>query len=428
MVCTSLQIKEMELHCFLLEHFKLEIACFVVASAPRGRRGSPVCSPLTRSIADRLLTRAALIIAAKDAISCRKGSKKRFCARRPCRPWTTGYFRAQHALVGTLMIQFSLMDGPREFGTETACTPVRSERRVWFQLVLLAMVALFILTVLERNWIRAHWWVMRLADSRQIEDRAYYLNSLLAVGDSATGAVRRLARHERADLRALAVLATARLSEPVRLRELTRLMADEDRDVAESAALALALSESEEAVRLLVEGAASEHEGRAACAASALSRIESPSACAALCDTACEHASALVRAQAIESVGLRLTNREDPEPVTANCDPVRVLVLALGDEGTFGGSLSFERQVAQATENLRENGVLANINVMEDSDVPSKRCVADVAAEYLYKLTGKQIDRGTKRTPADIDDYVGQCRKWIREQHSMPSSGTGEIE
>lgn len=292
----------------------------------------------------------------------------------------------------------------------------------------MVMVALFILTVLERNRIRAHWWAMRLAECRRVEDRAYYSNSLLAVGDAASGAVRRLARHERADLRALAVLATARLPEPIRVSELARLMADEDQEVGESAALALALTGNEEAVRLLVEAVGSEHEGRATCAAAALSRIESPSACAALCEAARGHASALVRAQAVESVGLWLTTREDPEPATATCDPVRVLVLALRDEATFGGALSFERQVAGAAANLRGNGPLAGVNVMEDSHDPNGRCVADVAAEHLGKLTSRRIERGTAWTPVAIDAYVGRCREWISEQRRLRTNDTGGTE
>ncbi len=317
------------------------------------------------------------------------------------------------------------MDGPREHDRETEDVPLQVKRRVWFPLVLLAMAALFLLTVLERNRIRAHWWVMRLAESGQVDDRAYYINSLLAVGDSASGAVRRLARNERADLRALAVLATARLPAPIRLGELSRLMADEDREVGESAALALALSECEEAVRLLVEGVGSAHEGRATCAAAALSRIDSPSACVALCQAASGHPSALVRAQAIESVGLRLTNREELAPVTATCDPVRVLVLALRDEAAFSGSLSFERQVAGAMARLPGTGTIEDAHMKEDSREATERCVADVAADYLGKLTGKRIERDTERMPAAMEAYVGQCRAWIRERFRKMPSETG---
>lgn len=303
----------------------------------------------------------------------------------------------------------------------------RTGRSWWFWLAIGVFVCLFAVVIHQRNRIRAHWWGARLAETTTEDPtmQAYYLASLAAVGDSATGAINRLARHERADVRALAVVALARLPDGHGLEDLRRLLEDDDRDVAESAALSLAFMSGDGAgdrsLQVLTEAASSDKPMSAAAAIAALSRIHTADALEPLCGAAAGHLKPLVRAQAVESLGAWLrTSPRHGSPTTTrpvgDSDPVSVLVAALSDQGTFSGRLSLERQIDAAEAAMNEHSDAQATGESSGHAASKRRTVAEVAAASLGALTGRTFDHQVERTTAQQADLITQCHRRLVER------------
>jgi HEAT repeat protein len=284
------------------------------------------------------------------------------------------------------------------------------------------------------NNLRAHWWATRLAAAEDLKSRAYYVASLTAVGDAACGAIHRLAKDPRPEVRSLAIPAMIRLSEKSRLIELSGLLADADADVRESAATALAFMGADAATRLLIEHAESPQGSSAAACVAALGRLSSPDALAAVCKAAASHADPFVRAQAVESLAACATiaslgDQDGAPPFRSSSDPILVLVSALGDRAIFTGHLALERQIATVSTAMSSKAAPSREKIakfrLESTPPPAPaapRTVAEIAASWLSSLTGRQI------APADLGDsgpaeLADQCRRWIaeRRQTSRPA-------
>jgi hypothetical protein len=301
-------------------------------------------------------------------------------------------------------------------------------RSRWPSVAIVLLLCLFGLAMLYRNNLRAHWWATRLAAAEDLQSRAYYVASLTAVGDAACGAIHRLAKDPRPEVRSLAIPAMIRLSEKSRLAELDGLLGDADADVRESAATALAFMDADGAARLLIEHAESPQPPAAAACVAALGRLSSPEALAALCKTAASHSDPLVRAQAVESLVACVTiaalgEPGEVSPFRSSRDPILVLVLALGDQAIFTGHLALERQIATVSTAVSSKAPPSRDKIARfHQDSPpllapaAPRSVAEIAAHWLSSLTGRQI------TPADLGsagpaELADQCRRWIAERH-----------
>lgn len=308
----------------------------------------------------------------------------------------------------------------------------------WFWLTIALLVCSAAAALHQRNRIRAHWWVTRLVNNPSADPaaQAYCLASLAAVGDQAAGAVQRLARHDRSEVRALAVVVLARWPGEDSLDELRHLMADADPDVAESAALSLAFLGGTGPTRRLIDAVGADQPSVAMAAAAALSRSDSPEALTTLCDLASRHPRPRVRAQAVESLAAWTANallgraqasgdgealpRAFGHPATRH--PIDVLVDALDDQATFQGHLSLERQIASAAlaAGDREN------NAASDG-LPEERTVAQIAADALERLTGLQCDPSVSTTAAQRAQLADRCRRLMGQRqtpaaHAHPSS------
>jgi len=310
---------------------------------------------------------------------------------------------------------------------------VGQARSRWPTVLLAVFIVLFLLTIWQRNRIRAHWWAARLEKAETLSNRTYYLSCLLSVGDSAKGAIRRLARSENPEARALAIPAMARLPEPVRLAELDRLLADPDAEIRQSAALALAFTGGEAVTDILARRATGrDSSAAAATAAAALSRIASPVALAILCKTAREHPDAAVRAQAVESVGAWLMAETGKAPSAASqpagdVEPFAVLVSLLADRGEFDGPLSLEREIARAQRAVESPGGLPHPKAAtfttphEPSSPPAptaaRRTVADIAAHWLTLLSLEAVDPAPERSASEQAELADRCCKaWLARQ------------
>jgi hypothetical protein len=299
-------------------------------------------------------------------------------------------------------------------------TPTHRGGTRWFWPAIIVMVAAFIIVVCQRGQIRSRWWAWQLTRSNDLTQQAHYLGLLIGAGDAGAGAVDSLARYPRAEVRALAVVALAKLRGERGIAGLRRLLTDEDADVAESAAVSLAFLKDQQGLGSLVEAVERGSPTAAAAALAALPRIASPVAMDTLCRTASDHAVARVRAQAVESLAAWLMAGGESENLP--CDPVGVLVAALEDPGKFPGVLSLERQIASAE--LMTNRPIAREGSASPPAVPSccsLRTVGEVAAGYLERLTGRKFEPAAGRTAADCAELAEQCRTWLRERGRIDS-------
>ncbi len=286
------------------------------------------------------------------------------------------------------------------------------------------MVALFVVAVLQRDRLRSQWWAWQLARTTDPRQQAYYLALLAAVGDSADGAVERLADHEDPAVRSLAVVALAAMPEGRGVDRLAALLADPDGEVSSSAAVCLAFmaDESPVGVRgldLLIQATGLPDTGPALAAAAALSRVSLPAALEALGQAAAHHPSPWVRAQAVESLATQAATSVRPNvgaatspvvfPQVGSGDIIDALVASLLDEGRFAGELAFEREIARAA-GFAGSGLASQPG---GAAAAAERRVAEIAAAGLSAITGRHIDAAGVPAFGSPAEFAAQCRGWI---------------
>lgn len=323
--------------------------------------------------------------------------------------------------------------------------PRRPRSRAVASLLYVGLASVLLVTVVERNVIRAWWWAYRLSSATELPNQAYYVGSLAAVGEDAAGPTRWLAGRDEAALRSMAVTIFARLPESSSVPALARVVeADPDLDNQESAALTLAFMDSPVAVAAL-DRLAGMPRPFAAAATAALGRSSGRAARARLCDLLLTHTLPLVRAQAAESLADSVISSHMPHAFggsdlpgdarestlpgdaaesdqpgasgTADAsgsprrgsadgafaadgrDPFAALVRALSDEATFAGTLASERQIAAVTARFARTAAPAD----GPPDVGIKarrRSVGQAAAAALRRLCGQSALPG-QRSPEE---------------------------
>jgi len=287
-----------------------------------------------------------------------------------------------------------------------------SNRR--FTIALALMAAAFLVVLLQRNRIRCEWWARQLAAAASPADQSYYVSCLISCGDDAMPAIRRLIRDPRAEVRAVALVLLGRRPANAIVADIAPLLHDPDRDIRESAGMTLAFTAAPAAIDLLRDTAVAPREDVACAALAALGRTGDPAALASLCDALARRPQPLVRAQAAESLAEMIAPAPGARPALAiptdTCDPVEVLIRALGDGEPFDGVLSTERQIAQIAAHVSRQTTQP---VSRPDGRPPSRTVAVVAAEGLTRLTGTDWPA----TPA-LDQEVATARAWelIRER------------
>ncbi len=303
--------------------------------------------------------------------------------------------------------------------------PTKPEQAPWPVVVIVLLLALFTLTILQRNPIRSYWWAYRLTRTEDGVERAYFLASLSAVGEDATGPIAGLSRNEYSDIRLLSIGLLQSLPHQGGFERLAQLLGDEDADVRESAALAIAFMATDTAAEALCEAVDSENVNRAAAAALALGRIDAPRARRSLCKAIVDHPSPRVRAQATESLAGHLLTPQNrnatAQTETAEFEPhiFRALVQALADQATFAGRLGIERSIDSARTFARQAGNPLSTRP-STSTSPRVRCVADIAARYLSSLTGQAITPMVDLTPTEQAVFADRCNRWYRQRESEP--------
>lgn len=283
-----------------------------------------------------------------------------------------------------------------------------------FRICLVALVAMFVLVLIERNRIRSHWWAWRLQYATDLATQGYFLASLAGVGDAAFGAVSHLARSDRSDVRGFAVYALQKMPPESASTELGRLLTDTELDVREAAATALVFAEHESATQTLIRAAGSVNADEAAAAIAGLGRINSESALSAICHAARSHESPFVRAQSLEALTDQLLSTVDDTATSrpsSGCSMIDTLIDALPDDARFQGQLSLERQKRSAALFLASRTAT---KPAEDL-LPTERAVGTIAGACLTEITGDAV-----HGPCPVDELL---RQRIRKKCVMGLAG-----
>ncbi len=262
---------------------------------------------------------------------------------------------------------------------------MRGARRARWGIALL--VALFLITLWQRDTIRAHWWATRLMATDDLAARGQYLSFLATAGDKATGAVWRLARDDRPDIRMLAVFAATKLSRPASSKVLAELLGDHDVETREAAGRALVFALNGDALGTLLLVSSLHDEATAASAVASCSRSDSPLAAEVLMRAA-SHSLPGVRAQAIESIAYWIESSSACKDGQSSCSDLLLRLIELTrDDATFIGELSMEREIESVTTFVR-----AGHHVAIGQTAPGEsRAVSEVATAQLSRLSGRTI-------------------------------------
>lgn len=303
-----------------------------------------------------------------------------------------------------------------------------------FVSAILVLLTLFAAAMIERNRLRSHWWAWRLTQTDDPRQQAYYLASLAAVGDSAIGAVDRLAHDEEPLVRSLAVVALAALPDAAGMDGLGGLLSDPDAEVRASASLCLAFLVDDpeagpQALGLLHKAAGQPETGPALAATAALSHVSAPDALKTLGHAAATHPSAWVRAQAVESLAAITSSLQAPpnQPTSASAeeaptsdrrfpqvgsgDVIDALAASLLDEGRFTGTLALEQEIERAAAFAAPSA-----RARPSAADPIERTVANIAAAGLSALTGRRIEPADGPAIGTPTVFAARCREWIIER------------
>ncbi|MCP4590636.1 MAG: HEAT repeat domain-containing protein [bacterium] len=234
--------------------------------------------------------------------------------------------------------------------------------------VIATMVAVWLMIVLLRNPIRAHWWTRQLITTTDPQARLAYFHRIVALGPGGAAAVETLLNHPDAAIRSLGV-AVLNHTKPLHARSLLAQMIDDpDADVGQIAVTGLAVLGDDTVVDELKQLLDSPNPQRAVLAITGLSRLRTPEAIDALIATAEAHPHLAARVQAIEELGQLQVERAR-----------EALLRCLEDTTPFTGLTISERSAAALLQRASPTSRLTS--------PPSSRPVSDFAAQALLALT-----------------------------------------
>lgn len=301
----------------------------------------------------------------------------------------------------------------------------------WFVASITLMICGFLAVVVMRDQIRARWYVRQLRESRDIQQQSYYLSRIAQLGEKAASAVEFLAADPNPQIRLLAISILSRATAYDAVSPLYTLMYDSDQTVRDSAAVALAFladNGSADALTALKNMLQQRYDGGelgAAAAAAGLARVEASKSAPLLAFALSSRAAPMVRAQAVESLGVLAQACERPDVDSLTILFLKPLVRALGDHGEFAGSLALEREISAVV------GFVANSNGSPASQPTTgdhgRRKVSDVARRVLFEATGHNIDSPVSADTPEEDELTQAVQLWYRQHRirsttSMPAS------
>lgn len=210
------------------------------------------------------------------------------------------------------------------------------------------LAALWVLVMVFRTDLRAHWWAYRITRAQTAEDRGFYAACLAAIGDRSLNALPQLLAHPDADTRALGV-AVLQYCPSARARGmLLNMLGDHSNRVAVKTAMVLAQRE-DVALTLPELGAMLQGSDarKAATAAFVLQRIGGDEAERTLISALSTADDPNLRAQLIESLGLMASTRAESVLKDMLTDRRRVTRLPASQQSLQEGLSAVAAQLAE---------------------------------------------------------------------------------
>ena len=233
--------------------------------------------------------------------------------------------------------------------------------------------------------IRARWWAYRLTRVESREERSYYLTCLAAIGDKSLGAVDRLLRDPRPEVRRMAVTVLERCPAEKADERLARLLSDTNEDVAVEAALVLASRGNTAVLMETLRDHFRQHGGPARHAAVALQRIGGPQAEQLLIEALPQTSDPDLRAQIIDSLGMLGCTRAVP-----------LLTDMLADERPVSTLPYSQRSALEAVAAAQDQWLSRGFDLEAvRSALQGEQTVASIAARSLRLITGKPFGNPT---------------------------------
>ena len=263
-------------------------------------------------------------------------------------------------------------------------------------------------TVMSFRWqIRTRWWAYRLTRAETRQERDYYLTCLCDVGNRSLGALGRIVRDPRPEIRRLAVTVLENCTGDAAEERLYQLLVDEDADVGVRAAGELVLRRDTKEIVQALQGSLCGPAGpRASSAAAALRRVGGPEAEKVLLSALSHATDADLKAQVIDSLGLLACERAAPLLIEALADHRPVTQLPYSRRSALRAPAATREQLA--SEGLDPRAARAALE--------GELTVASVAAQSLAWIAGESPGDLSTR-PADGGEAIRRrWETWWRQQ------------
>lgn len=196
-----------------------------------------------------------------------------------------------------------------------------------------------------RGQVQTQWWEMRLRRAPTTKQQEYYINLLSSAGPSALPVARSLLAEPDSVLRAGGIAILKGISGERASSLLRSAIHDSEADIRDAALLGLALRRDPQILPTIEKLIQSSSQERALLAVETYTYYGCEVASPPLCRVAREDDSALMRAQAIEQLGLMRCEKAIP-----------ILIEALTDDARYGSSTLLEEIDLQALSLLSEEG------------------------------------------------------------------------
>lgn len=196
-----------------------------------------------------------------------------------------------------------------------------------------------------RGKIQTQWWEMRLRRAPTANQQEFYVNLLSSAGSSALPAARSLLAESDSVLRSGGIAILNGISGERASSLLRSAIHDSEAEIRDAALLGLALRRDPQILPTLEKLIQGSSEERALLAVEAYTHYGCEVAGAPLCRVARAHDSAMMRAHAIEQLGLMRCEEAIP-----------TLIEALTDDAWYGSSTLLEDLDLQALSLLSEQG------------------------------------------------------------------------
>lgn len=333
---------------------------------------------------------------------------------------------------------------PRE-ATYLEISLTRRRTPFWFPASIVLMVVAFLIVLVARQHVRAHWFAYRMIHTNDPDERAYYSAALATLGPASLRSAERLADDPDPDVRLLTIFILKSIDASEADARIGNMMGDRSQAVRDAAATTLAFAADGGRAQayfelwrrldaLSSEAVPTESTiNAAAAAAAAFARVRPELSSEALATAIKPSSPPVVRAQAIESIGALAMSHEgdlaglvgpfSPNrarysgsgPVTgqdSEIDLFTPVVRSLGDHDRFSGPLALEREIASASGFLAGSGRAAVVHRnMPATD--TQRRISDIADRVIYELAGFRPGEA----PTPNSDEEREMAKRIRKAY-----------